>query len=245
MIDAVDRELRERFALLADPTDDSGWREVRARVRPQARTVVAIAAALVLGAVVAASAAGVPSRIVRLFDSAQPAPPAVVRSFTDFDQIVSADLAAPPRQVLELPEATLWVAPTTTGGYCSLVKLPLPNGTSEGAGGECAPRPETLAVDVSLHGPFSPNGEVLGGPVLVRGVVGQSKASALELEFEDGDTVSVPLVWVPDPLSTGFFVYAVPRPHWLAGHRPTRLTVYAADGHELAHAAVHGFPLSP
>jgi hypothetical protein len=245
MIDAVDRELWERFAVLADRTDDSSWGEVRAQAWPRARTIVAIAAALLLGVVVAASAAGVPGRIVRLFDSAQPASPAVARSFADFDQIAAADLAAPPREVLGLPEATLWVAPTTTGGYCSLVKLRLANGTAEGAGGECAARPDGLSVDVSLHGPFSRDGEVLGGPVLVRGVVGQSKASSLELEFEDGDTVSVPLVWVPEPLSTGFFVYAVPRRHWFSGHRPARLAVSTADGHELAHATLHGFPLSP
>jgi hypothetical protein len=244
MIDAVDRELRERFTALVDRTDDSDWRALRGRPRV---AVLAIAAALALSLAVAASAVGVPGRIVRLLDSAKPAPQGVERSFKDFDDVVGTDLVAPPREVLTTrtglgETATLWVAPTTHSGYCSLIKIRFRDGTSEGGGGECGPRLDRLSVEVQLHGPFSKDGDVLGGPVLVDGFVGQEKASSLQLEFQDGQTASIPFVWMSEPVATGFFVYAVPRQHWLEGHRPTRLVVRTAGGHELAHADVYGFP---
>lgn len=246
MIDAIDTELRERFSPLADQTDDSDWLEVR-RPRRRLRAPVAIAAALVLTVAVAAPAVGLPGRIVRLFSDSKPAPPSVARSFTDFDQIVSADLAAAPREVLTTPTgpgetATLWVAPTTTGGFCSLVKLRLRNGSSEGAGGACEAHSQRLSIDVILHGPFSADGKVLGGPVLIQGLAGQTSADSLRLEFEDGEAASIPLVWVSKPVQMGFFVYGVPRPHWRAGHLPTTLTLRAADGKELARHEITGIP---
>jgi len=234
MIDVVDRELRERFDPLVDRVDDSDWADVRPRRRP--RAWIAIAAALALAVVVTAPAVGLPGRIVRLFEDAPPAPPQVARSFSEFDQIVSSDLAGPPRGVLETAigrgeTAILWVAPTTAGGFCSLVKLQHADGSSEGAGGECDPPPAPLSVDVSLR------------PVLIRGYVSERAASGLELDFQDGATTSIPLVWVSEPVATGFFVYSVPRAHRLAGHRPQTLTVRSSDGHEIAHAEIHGFPL--
>lgn len=242
MIDAVDRELRERFAVLVDTMDDSDWRELRGRPR---LAILAIAAALALCLAVAASAVGVPGRIVRLLDSAQPAPQDVEKSFKSFDNL-GADLVAPPREILKSrtdpgETATLWVAPTAHAGYCSLIKIRFRDGTSEGGGAECGPRLDRLSVDVSLHGPFSRSGDVLGGPVLVSGFVGQAKAASLELNYQDGATTPIPFVRVSEPVAMGFFVYGVPRHHWAPGHRPTRLTVRTAGGHELAHEDVHGF----
>jgi hypothetical protein len=128
-------------------------------------------------------------------------------------------------------KAVLWVAPTTGGGFCSLVKLQRGDGSSEGAGGECDPGPAPLSVDVSLR------------PALIRGYVSDTRAGQLELAFQDGATASIPVVWVSKPISTGFFVYSVPSRHWLPGRRPQTLTVRGLDGRELAHTEVHGFPL--
>jgi len=246
MIDAIDLELRERFAPLIDRVDDSAWLEVRPP-RRSLRTPLAIAAALALTVAVAAPAVGLPHRIVRLFSDAKPAPAPVAKSFTDFDQIVSAGIAAAPREVLTAQAgpgetARLWVAPTTSGGFCSLVKLRLREGSSEGAGGECEPRAELLSVDVTLHGPFTADGKVLGGPVLIRGYAGQPAADSLRLEFEDGDAATIPLVWVSKPVEMAFFVYAVPERHWRAGHLPTTITLRASGGRELAHAEINGIP---
>jgi hypothetical protein len=238
MIDAVDNELRRRFAPLADPADDSDWRDVCPSPRRSLRATLAFAAFLALTIVVTAPAVDLPHRIVRLFARAKPAPPPVTRSFTDFHEITGIDLAAAPRQIIATPAASLWVAPTTSGGVCTLVKLH----SSEGAGGECGPAEHGLSVEVSLHGPFSPAGEVLGGPVLLRGVSGRRGADSLRVVFEDGATAAIPLVWVSEPVGTAFFLYAVPREHWRAGHRPTTLTLLSAGGHELAGREITGIP---
>ena len=228
MIDVIDVELRQRFAALVDPVDDSDWSDLRLP-RRRLRTTLAIAASLALTMAVAASAAGLPRRIVSVFGHAKPAPPAVSKSFTEFDQIVSTDLAQPPREAVATPAATLWVAPTTTGGLCSLVKLR----SGEGAGGECGPRYPGLEVDVSLL-------QQLGGPVLLRGTAGQRDADSLRLAFEDGTTATIPLVRVSEPVATAFFLYALPPAHRRPGHRPTTLTLLSADGHELAHREITG-----
>jgi len=237
VIDAIDSDLRRRFAPLADQTDDSDWSHVR---RPPRRLGIplAIAAALALSIAVAAPATGLPHRIVRVFTEAKPAPLPVTRSFTGFGDLTGVELASPPRQVIATPVASLWVAPTVGGGLCTQVRLQ----SSEGAGGECGPRDPGLSVDVSLHGPFSRTSQVLGGPVLVRGSAGQRGADSLRLAFEDGRTTRIPLFWVTQPVETAFFLYAVPREHWRPGHRPTTLTLLAADGREIAHREVHGIP---
>ena len=98
MIDAIDVELRERFAALVDDADDSDWFEVRPPQR-SLRALV-IAAALALTVAVAAPAVGLPHRIVRLFSDAKPAPSPVAKAFAGFDQLTGTDPAAIPREVL-------------------------------------------------------------------------------------------------------------------------------------------------
>ena len=46
----------------------------------------------------------------------------------------------------------------------------------------------------------------------------------LELRFQDGSATDIPL------LAHGDFLYVVPTDRWPAGHRPSILTAYAADG---------------
>jgi hypothetical protein len=237
VIDTIDNDLRRRFAPLTDWADDSDWSEVRLP-RRRLGAPLAIAAALALTIAVAAPAVGLPHRIVQVFSEAKPASAPVSRSFTSFGELTRIELAAPPRQVIAIPAASLWVAPAVGGGICTLVKLQ----SSEGAGGDCGPRDPGLSMEVSLHGPFSQADEVLGGPVLLRGSAGQHGADSLRLSFEDGQPALIPLVWVSAPVETGFFLYAVPREHWRPGHLPTTLTLLAADGHELAHREVHGIP---
>lgn len=244
MIDDLDL----RFAPLADIADDSSWLEVvrRARVlrrRRRLRSPVAIAAALALAIVVAAPAVGLRGRIVRLFADAQPAPHRVVRSFDDWNGLGGPKVEAG-RAVKVLktrvprvgPDATvtLWLAPVKGGGFCT--------GHAFG-GGECDTiRNNRLGVTVSLHGRLTPDGKILTGPVLLDGNTGLEHADSLVLRFEDGDTASVPLVWVTAPVDTGFFVYGVPERHWQKGHLPTTLTLLAADGDELDKREIHGIP---
>src|SRR5205085_3641659 len=52
--------------------------------------------------------------------------------------------------------------------------------------------------------------------------------------FEDGGSITVPVVWISTPIDAGFFVYEVPRARWAVGSRPDLLILRGADGHELS-----------
>jgi hypothetical protein len=248
MIDQLDI----RLAALADPTDDSSWAEVsrlaealHERRRP--RLTVAIAVALALAVVVVTPAVGLRGRIVHLFAKAEPAPQRIEKSFAalggptpPLGPGVEADRAV---KVLETPvgsgvKAVLWVAPTTSGGFCRALELE----DLHGAGAECLQLHENrLSVDVSLHG-VSADGSAMSGPVLIDGFAGAKRADSLVLRFEDGDSTRIPLVWLSGPVDTGFFVYGVPKQHWREGHLPTTLTLLAADGDELDRRDITGIP---
>jgi hypothetical protein len=239
-------ELTARFAALTEPGDDASWDDVRARARAlgrrRLRAPLAFAAVFVLAVVVAAPALGrLPGRIEQLFASSEPAPQRVDKSFAE----LSGGTAAGAVKVLATPvapnlDAVLWVAPTRDGGYCTKVDL-VGRG---GAGAECvAVQPgKRLYAEVSLHGTWTGSGRILSGPVLLDGETSNPKADSLLLRFEDGDSVRIPLVWVTAPVETGFFLYGIPERHWRAGHLPTTLTLYAADGGQLDRRDVTGIP---
>ncbi len=238
-------DLAARFAALADGTGDARWAEIVERAqalrRRRLRAPLALAAALAVAVVVAAPAVGLRGRIVHLFAKSEPAPQRVERSFAD----LSGGTTGRTVKVLEASvgsnvDAVLWLAPVRGDGFCTKLEL-VGRG---GAGAEClALRPEKrLSVGVGLDGRTSPVGRVLSGPAVVDGCTGDPRADSLLIRFEDGDSTHIPLVWVTDPVETGFFVYGVPERHWRAGHLPTTLTLYAADGDELDRRDVHGIP---
>ena len=245
-------ELDGRFGALAETTDDSSWSEVLGRAnalrRRRLSRPVVLAAALAFAVLGAAPALGLRGTIVHVFGNARPAPQRIVKSFGALGGTppplgpgVQADRAI---NALETPvgsgvRAILWVAPTADGGFCRALEL---EGRG-GAGAECLGlRHERLSVDVSLHGRISPGGDVLSGPVLIDGFAGERRADSLTLRFEDGEVATIPLVWISAPVDTGFFVYGVPARHWREGHLPTTLTLYAANGDELAHTDITGIP---
>jgi len=253
-MDTFDLELTERFAALADTTDDSSWLEVRNRARDKARgrrfprPALLIAAGLALIVLAAAPAVALRGHVVRLFGDAAPAPQRVEESFAAQQEGVpprtTGVAATHAREVLRTPVAAgetaiLWLAPTTGGGFCWILELDKA-ASHRGAGGECTDRLDRLSVDVSLHGQTTLAGAPLTPPVLIHGWIGLRDADSLELAFQDGDSAEIPLIWVTSPVDTGFFVYSVPERHWSDGHLPTTLTAHAADGDELAHAQITG-----
>ena len=227
--------LDTRLGALADPADNSSWLEVTTRARAlrrRRRAPVAVAAALALAFVVVAPAVGLRGKIIQLFDDAAPAPERVERSFASLDQGVPPRLgtgvvADRARKVFETQGVVLWLAPTTRGGFCSLVEV-----RGNGGGGECVTLYDRLSVDVSLHGRIA----------LIHGFAQQKRAASLVLGFQDGESASVPLVWVSAPVDTGFFVYAVPEQHRREGHLPTTLRLLAVDGDKLDRREIHGLP---
>ena len=181
---------------------------------------------------VVAPAVGLRDKIIQLFDDAAPAPERVERSFASLDQGVPPRLgtgvvADRARKVFETQGVVLWLAPTTRGGFCSLVEV-----RGNGGGGECVTLYDRLSVDVSLHGRIA----------LIHGFAQQKRAASLVLGFQDGESGSVPLVWVSAPVDTGFFAYAVPEQHRREGHLPTTLRLLAVDGDELDRREIHGLP---
>lgn len=234
-------ELTTRFAALADRTDDANWTEVvargRAARRHRRRVPIAIAATLACAVVIASPATGVGGKIVRLFNRAEPPPQQVVESFAQWNgpQFRARVQAGRAIKVLDAHVApgtswTLWVAPTKDGGFC----------TSTGSCYTRAFRYDGIGVGVGLFGRVARDGEILSGPVVLSGETTNEKADSLLLRFQDGESQSIPLVWVGKPVDTAFYLYGVPRRHWQKGHLPTTLTMLAANGDELDQREVHG-----
>ncbi len=236
--------IRERFDALADSRDDSDWSDIvsRAQLGPRRRPwVLALAAVLATFALLAVPAIGLglgkgilpflegkraPERIVKVFDDLR-------RGFPlGMDPGVIADQT---RQVIDTPvaggsRAVLWVAPTHDGGFCDLLEW------GAGSGGGCADPPIRLSPNLWFSDSFSPPA------ALFNGATDLPKASRVEVEYQDGESATIPLVWVSKPIETAFFIYAIPRDHWRDGHGPTAIVVRDADGNELARRD-YGFRL--
>jgi hypothetical protein len=231
----VTEQLAERFSSLANSTDDSDWLEVRRLASPRrSRTrgfrAAVLAAALAAVIALATPAFGLGGKLVRLFSSGEPAPTEIQRSFANLD------LGAPPgmapgviaeqtRKIVLPTGVSLWIAPTKAGGFCSFVT---------GGGGGCdAERTLEFAPSLSIAGPITPDGVIRGGPVLIHGSTTLVDAASVEIRFDDGDSTTVPVVWVAAPIDAGFFGYDVPASRWVVGHRPTELVLRDNRGREL------------
>jgi hypothetical protein len=68
---------------------------------------------------------------------------------------------------------------------------------------------------------------------LIDGSTTLDDAASVEVQFEDGSSVAVPVVWVSAPIDAGFFGYEVPAAHLRVGARPILLVLRDADGKEL------------
>lgn len=227
----VTDELAERFTALAYPHDDSDWLEVRRLARPRRgnRRVLLAAVAAAAMAALAAPAFGLRGALVSWFDS-EPAPPEVQQSFESLEDGASRGfapgvVATETRKVALPTDVDLWIAPTKAGGFCVWLA---------GGGGSCnAHRTLDFWPMFSIGGDVNPDGTVKGGPVLIAGSTILDSAASLEIRFEDGEAVTVPVVWISKPIDAGFYGYEVPRANWVRGHRPNELVLLDADGHEL------------
>ena len=229
---AVD-ELGERFANLRHPPDDPDWLEVRrlARRGRRSRPRVALAVAATMAAVVAATPAfGLGSKVVRIFESGEPAPAPIERSFTTLDAgappgFRTGVVASQTRKIVLPGNVALWIAPTSKGGFCLFV---------EGGGGQCdTARALKFWPTFSIGGDVSHHGVIENGPVLIDGSTTLDDAASVEVQFEDGSSVTIPVVWVSAPIDAGFFGYDVPAAHLHVGARPNLLILRDANGNEL------------
>jgi hypothetical protein len=229
---AVD-ELGERFANLRHPPDDRDWLEVRrlARRERRLRARFALAIAAAAAAVVAAAPAfGLGGKLVRVFDSGEPAPAPIERSFASLDAgappgLATGVVASQTRKIVLPGSVALWIAPTSRGGFCLFV---------EGGGGQCdTARALKFWPTFSIGGDLSHQGVIEDGPVLIDGSTTLNDAASVEVQFEGGSSVTLPVVWVSAPIDAGVFGYEVPAAHLRVGSRPTLLILRDANGNEL------------
>jgi hypothetical protein len=185
----------------------------------------------VAAAVIAAAPAfGLGGKLVRLFESGEPAPPNITRSFAGLDAgappgFATGVVASQTRKIVLPGKVALWIAPTSKGGFCLFV---------EGGGGQCdTARALKFWPTFSIGGDFSRQGVIENGPVLIDGSTTLHDAASVEVRFEDGSSVTVPVVWVSAPIDAGFFGYEVPPAHLRVGARPNLLVLHDASGNEL------------
>jgi hypothetical protein len=231
----ADAELARRFARVFDHHDDSDWSEIlqlatssrRPRTRPRThkRFAVAAFAALAVAATAVATTPAFGMRgLIASFFEGEPAPQAVVEDFASLDRGAPAQLA--PRtaagsarlaHVFSLSDgrtANLWIAPSADGGYCSFI-----TGYAEG----CRQR-----SDLSVS--FASSELSTGGLAIAGDIPAESNATTVSVSLSNGDTESVPLVWVSAPINAGFYLYETPSALAQQGVRPTKVVAVDANG---------------
>jgi hypothetical protein len=227
---AFDHDLVELFGdepeLLAIADAIAATQSAR-RLRPAGRRRVALAVAAALAIVVAAPALGLHRTLVSFFES-EPAPE---RTQIEFARMgIAAPVGLGPnviheetRRVLERELdgklRSLYVAPTRSGGFCWLW---------EGRMGSCGrTRPEQRALGVTWQ-------ESASGPTLIAGHVLDPAIERLELRYEDGGQIEIPIVWVSPPIDAGFYAYEVAPETLSEGRRATFLVALDGDGDDVA-----------
>jgi hypothetical protein len=221
-------ELSARFAALA--TSDGGdWADVRRRARRmQLRRAGLVLAAGLVAVVVAAPALGLHRAVVDWLDTEPAAGPVQIEFLQvgvmappSFDMDVVPNSA---RRVttVELSDGptTLTVAPTKRGGVCY---------RWSGRGGpSCFERTVPFAAEegkvTRIGAGF--DGEDMTIPAIVSGWLLDADVERLVLEYEDGGSSEVPLVWVSEPIDAGFFMFEVPDENQVRARRATGIVGY-------------------
>lgn len=228
MTEIADTRLRERFAALANPVDDSDWLDVRRRAQGRGRRRwLTLPLAAALAALLVGSAFGLYREIVDFF-GAEPAPERVVVDFGRMSVHAVEGLGPDvvPEQARQVMEATvrgkrraLYVAPTRSGGFCWL----WPN-----LQGSCG---RTHAGQSALGVVWLESAE---GPALLSGHLLDPAVERLELRYEDGEKADIPFIWVSKPIDAGFYIFEVPREHLRTGWRAETLVALDHAGDEVA-----------
>jgi hypothetical protein len=112
---------------------------------------------------------------------------------------------------------TLYVAPTTRGGFCYLWTTLI---------GSCrATRTGRFAARLDTGGLVGPQGAlVLSGSFIRAG------GERLTMTFKDGSTADVPFVWVTAPIDAGFYLYRIPDAHRHLATRAVSLALFDRHG---------------
>lgn len=227
---------RKRLAVAIAAERNSG-RPGQRRVLPRPRRrglALAIGAAAIF-LIVAVPAFGLQQNVINFF-SAPAASAPTQESFSSLDVGAPAGMApgvsGRARSVMDEniagQDVNLWVAPTAGGGFCFALD-------TYGLGCD---RDRTLQINPTLAA------HTLAGPAVVFGDVLSPQADHLKLTYANGDSVSIPLVLVSDPIKAGFFTYQIPSSELDGADWPASLGVVGSDGMTLATSTLNGLPFT-
>jgi hypothetical protein len=226
------QRVRHRLtAAAAPPPSLTAEKPAKLLRRPLSRRVLIAAAALLVAAGATAFSFGVHVPVIDFWSSSKVNHGS--RIYRDFKLL---DVGAPPgmatgvlpgetRKVATIDGATLWVAPTKDGGFCTLF----------GHTGGCD-RTGTVPLSLTFTAANVPPGRSpLTTPPeeiasIVSGYVNGRWADALELRFTDGKRVRPPLVWVSKPIDAGFFYYRTSPEEREPGHALAAAVALTDDG---------------
>lgn len=216
--------------LVEEPTVRPNWQEIlrlaqssrsgdvapmRRRMSLRRSGLLAVVCALVgLVAVVVAAAYALGHPIIRFESAPHDSSRTVVNFFGRMTVGVPKGIAVLPRQARQITtvqtngrEYVLLIAPTKDGGFCWVWP---------GANNGCR-LPGQLGVVAQVSGTMvQRSGRQL--LTIVAGSFPESRTDRVVLRYADGQTAAIPFVWVTQPISSGFFLYGVPREH----QRPNR-----------------------
>jgi hypothetical protein len=236
---AAQDELRARVEVLR-PVLPALSPNAHARPRlSRARLLVSLAVLLV-GALLVAPAFGLHVPGLNFFDG-EPAPQRIVEDFAALDKGAPGVLAphALPASarlahrftLLDGSTADLWIAPTVNGGYCTFIA-----GYNEG----CRQRSDqsvSFATGQRSASDFAISGDVPS----------ESGTREVEVTLSNGDTESVPLVWISAPIDAGFYLYEIPAALAQSGVRVNEVRSLDSNGHTLSSQVIppEQFPGQP
>ena len=234
---------------LANTENDSDWAGVRHRARR--RTALVLGTAVLVAACLGVGAAFGLYRDVLPWGKQPPAPAPVVK---DFDTFFGGKYAPPGMDPHVLAGETrriatfrngrhrsvLYVAPTKNGGFCdSFTHLfggcrqvrKLPPGAPPPKHGEVNP------FAIGTYGEMREEGSMLVNTLLAGDLL-LPPGTTLSVEFADGASTDIPVIFVSPPIDAGFFFYPVPSEHVRLGYEATFLTARDAGGQIVARTRV-------
>lgn len=198
------------------------------------RTILALVAAVGVICVTAAAipAFGLTHTVINWF-SAPAAPQPMQKLFASLDVGAPAGMAPGVSGAARLVMSTqvagnevhFWVARTRRGGFCFEL---------ESYGGTCD-RSRSLAVNPIIGERHVPGTVVLYGDAL------SSETNHMVLRYADGESVSIPVVYVSKPIDAGFFIYEITASKNTPAIWPATLTAVRADGSPIGSKAIPGF----
>lgn len=208
---------------IADAVAETGRLRRNGARRTTVRVGVLAAAVLVVAAVLAGTAFGLHLGSIISFGGSSSAPEPVQHQFSEYNQGappgLSPDAIAGQTRVITTVELggrshTLYVSPTTEGGFCYE--------WTDAAGG--CDQFGTTPLNITW-------GTMIGG------TIASAYVSTVKIEFSDRGTAEPDITWISDPINAGFFLYQPP-----AGETAAWVDGYDKSGRLVARQPLLGQP---